>query len=97
MFDHDIIETIRALDETPRPVPHHLKRTFGKSGLPALPAQPDPADLIEAEAIGASLLMRSLFEAMERPPVAPPVAEPPLSRALIEAMAKSTTWKGDLQ
>ena len=96
MFDHDIIETIRALDETPRPVPRHLARTFGKNGLPELPAQPDPADIIEAEAVGVSLLMAATFEAMELPPVATP-AETPLHHALCEAMAQSTTWKGDLQ
>ena len=96
MLDHDIIETIRALDETPSPSPRHLARTFGKNGLPALPAQPDPAALIEAEAIGASRLMTALFGAMALPPAAP-TPETPLHRALIEAMAKSTTWKGDLQ
>ena len=95
MLDHDIISAIRAADATPRPVPRHLARTFGKNGLPALPAQPDPQALIEAEAVGASQLMRSLFDAMAKPAAPPTVT--PLHRAMVEMMAKSTTWKGDLQ
>jgi len=76
---------------TTQTIPRHLARTFGKNGLPALPAQPDPADLIEAEAIGASLLMRSICEAMAKPAAPPTVT--PLNRKLHEAMFRATTWR----
>ena len=79
MFDHEIIETIRATDRV-----SHLATSIDE--FVARTAQP-------GDALGASVVDALLCGT--RVVVREPVRETPLHCALVESMARSTTWKGE--